>query len=66
MIYVIIALIAWNILVTYRLWKLYLTVNSIDHGCKSMFTSLVKAVNIHTNILNTFIDDPEPTSKRIH
>ena len=66
MIYAIIALIAWNILVTYRLWKLYATVNSIDYGCKSMFTSLVKAVNIHTNILNNFIDDPEPTSKRVH
>ena len=30
MIYAIIALIAWNILITYRLWKLYVTVNSID------------------------------------
>lgn len=71
--YIIIGLIAWNIIISLMLYSLSKTSKSIstivlamDDGCKRMFTKIVDAVNVHSKILNALIDagDDVP-SKRI-
>ena len=67
--YWIIALLAWNIILTVRHIKLSRLVRSMDIGCKDLFTKLVKAVNLHTQFMNQVLDateESEPVSKRIH
>jgi len=64
MVYVIIALIAWNLIITYRLWQEHMKVKAIDDGCRKMFQSIVKAVNTQSKIINMMLEEPD--SKRIH
>lgn len=75
MVYWIIGILAWNIILSiafYRLNKehkeLFTLVLTMDDVCKSLFKSLINAVNLHTKFFNKIIDDNdlEPENKRIH
>lgn len=70
--YIIIGLIAWNIIVSLKVYSLSKTSKTIstvvlamDDGCKKMFTKIVDAVNVHSKILNALIgtEDDVPTKR---
>ena len=54
--YFIIALIAWNIILSYHVFQ-------IDRGCRKMFHTLVNAVNLHSKIFSAMMDDEEENKR---
>jgi hypothetical protein len=73
--YWIIALLAWNIIISLILYRkskeqsaLTGLVLEMDDACKSTFKSLINAVNIQTRFMNKIIGDNdfEPENKRVH